>query len=294
MQSVQRLIVEIAPTEIPVLLVGESGTGKEVVALRIHSESKHKHLPFAKINCGNIDGDSLHSPLRYLGGGEKNQGAGTLFLDEICDLDANFQRQLLHSLPDGNAVVSDQPTFGRVISCTTHDPEEEVERGRLRSELFYRLNGVCLRLPPLRRRKEDIPILVRHFLDRYARLFSRAPMVLSSRATEVLVEHHWPGNIRELENVVKKIAALENEELALSDLKNRHEEVRMSSSSEIRSSLKAAARAASQKAERDLILQTLTRTHWNRRRAAEALQISYKSLLYKLKQIQVPDSDEVQ
>jgi len=293
---IQKLMTEIAPTDIPILIVGESGTGKEVIALNIHSHSRHWDRAFVKINCANIN---IESPQPDLSNPERNGevkqsgGVGTVFFDEIGDLDANCQRQLLHSLPDGNGLNSKCPHFERIISCTTRDPEEDVQRGRLRSELYYRLNGVCLRLPPLRRRRDDIPILVQHFLGKYARLFERPIKNLSAEMMEALTEYAWPGNIRELENVVKKIVALENEELALEDLRIRHDVIPIAGRVENGASLKAAARAASMKAERDLILQTLTRTHWNRKRAAEALQISYKSLLYKLKQIQVPDPNDV-
>jgi two-component system, NtrC family, response regulator AtoC len=293
---IQRLMSEIAPTDIPILIVGESGTGKEVIAYHIHNHSKYANRAFIKINCANINLETSQTDLREHEPGSEGNGdgaVGTVFFDEIGDLDADSQRQLLHSLPDGNGLGSRLPHFARLMSCTTREPEEDVQRGRLRSELFYRLNGVSLRLPPLRRRREDIPILVRHFLTKYARLFERPTKNLSAEMMEALTEYMWPGNIRELENVVKKIVALDNEELAFEGLRTRHVEIPLGDRIESRASLKVAARAASMKAERDLILQTLTRTHWNRKRAAEALQISYKSLLYKLKQIQVPDSDEV-
>jgi two-component system response regulator AtoC len=152
-----------------------------------------------------------------------------------------------------------------------------------------------VQLPPLRRRQEDIPLLVRHFLKKYAEVFHRAEMTLSDHVMQLLVAHPWPGNIRQLENAIKRIVALENEELGIVDLKVS---TMLSSSPHAAvaaplRSLKAASRAASRQAERELILQTLERTHWNRKRAAEALQISYKSLLFKLKQIQVPESEKV-
>jgi len=292
---IQKLMAEIAPTDIPILIVGESGTGKEVIALHLHAHSGHRNRPFVKVNCANLNFEAAqsddHNSERA---GDPGQGGavGTVFFDEIGDLDANCQRQLLHSLPNGAGLNSEFPLFERIISCTSRDPEEDVQRGRLRSELYYRLNGVCLRLPPLRRRKDDIPILAQHFLKKYARLFDRPTKSLSAQIVEALTEYSWPGNIRELENVVKRIVALDNEEVALEDLRTRHDVIPIAGRVENGASLKAAARAASMKAERDLILQTLTRTHWNRKRAAEALQISYKSLLYKLKQIQVSGSDE--
>lgn len=296
MQPVQKLLSEIAPTEIPVLVEGESGTGKEIVALQIHELSSQRGLPFMKFSCAAFAAESFQLQLRNFENGQsaKNgKSTRTLFFDEISELDANCQRHLLHLFPDGNGLRGNQSLAGRIVSCTTRDLESDVHGGRFRSELFYRLNGVCLRLPPLRKRKEDIPLLAQFFLNKYSQLFHRGEVSLSDRTLGLLVDYSWPGNIRELENVIKKIVALENEELAVSDLSARPAPLVPSGSAVITRSLKAAARAASQQAERELILQMLTRTHWNRKKAAEALQISYKSLLYKLKQIRVPDSEEI-
>jgi two-component system response regulator AtoC len=296
MQTVQRLISEIAPTDIPVLLLGESGTGKEIVAQQIHNLSVHRSLAFIKVACSTVVPESIDS---YFGpsaevNGDKDSQVGTLFLDEIGELGHDCQRRLLHSIPDGGT-SSGQLTEARIISCSTRDLETDVHQGKFRNELFYRLSGVCVQLPPLRRRREDIPVLARHFLSKYARMFHRAEMTLSDRVIQLLIEHPWPGNIRQLENVIKRIVALENEELGIVDLKISPmlPGLPQTSVAAPSRSLKAASRAASRQAERELILQTLERTHWNRKRAAEALQISYKSLLFKLKQIQVPESKEV-
>ena len=298
MQPVQRLISEIAPTDIPVLLIGESGTGKEFAAMQIHSLSRYRGLQFQKVACPGTTAESLANHFVPCvdgnGSGDGNR-TGTLFLDEIGELDPDCQRRLLHSIPDGSALPVGQPIGGRIISCSTRDLETDVHHGKFRSELFYRLSGVCVQLPPLRRRREDIPSLVRHFLNKYAEVFHRAEMTLSDRVMQLLVEHPWPGNIRQLENVVKRIVALENEELGIVDLKvsSMLSSLPPTAIAPPSRSLKAASRAASRQAERELILQTLERTHWNRKRAAEALQISYKSLLFKLKQIQVPESGKV-
>jgi DNA-binding NtrC family response regulator len=260
-----------------------------------HALSNHNDLPFVKLTCAAL---GIHSFQSYIGDyengeeGKTGKSTGTLFLDEIGELDANCQRLLLHLFPEGNGVRSKQSLTSRIISCTTHDLESEVHAGHFRGELYYRLNGVCLKLPPLRRRKEDIPPMAQFFLNKYSRLFRRQDINLSDRTLTTLVDYPWPGNIRELENVIKKIVALENGDLAVSDLNIRPASFAPQPPTLVRHSLKAAARAASQQAERELILQTLTRTHWNRKKAAEALQISYKSLLYKLKQIRMPDSEE--
>jgi DNA-binding NtrC family response regulator len=294
-RPVQKLIAEIATTDIPVLLMGESGTGKEVAALQIHALSIYRDFPFVKLSCSAFMPEKLQA--HALGFGIATEESheklcGTLFLDEISELDSACQRNLLHAFPEGGPRPSNGALPARIISCTTRDLESEVLEGRFRSELYYRLNGVCVRLPALRRRREDIPLFVEHFLHKYTTIFQRAPRKLSDSTMRLFTEHAWPGNVRELENVIKKIVALDSEELAVSELSVRPAPFVHAHVSVRTKSLKAAARAASQQAEKELILQTLTQTHWNRKRAAEALQISYKSLLYKLKQIQVPDSDE--
>jgi DNA-binding NtrC family response regulator len=297
MQPVQRLISEIAPTDRPVLLLGESGTGKEFAAMQIHSLSVYRGLPFRKVSCSSATADLLQSHFIQDGHGNGISGnsAGTVFLDELGELDRDCQKRLLHSISDETGTAGTQSVGGRIVSCSTRDLENDVHHGTFRSELFYRLSGVCVHLPPLRRRQEDIPILARHFLRKYAEVFRREEMKLSDRVMQVLTDHPWPGNIRQLENVIKRIVALENQDLGIVDLKisPMFSTLPQMAIAAAPRSLKAASKAASRQAERELILETLERTHWNRKRAAEALQISYKSLLFKLKQIQVPESEKV-
>jgi DNA-binding NtrC family response regulator len=296
MCAMQRLIAEIAPTEIPVLIVGESGTGKEIIALHIHALSKHSDLPFVKVSCSKFSLEALAGqPNRPQNGhGLGADGSrGTLLLDNLGELDPNNQRELLHAIPDENGLLEKQTIRRRIISSATQDMEPETQAGRFRSELFYRLNGVPLRLPPLRHRREDVPLLVEHFLHKYAEIFGRTEIRLSDVTMQILMDYSWPGNIRELENAIKKIVALESEELGIADLKARPAAPRPSQYSLPAQSLRQAARTASHQAERELILQALSRTHWNRKKAAEVLQISYKSLLYKLKRIQVPENGDI-
>jgi two-component system, NtrC family, response regulator AtoC len=295
MQSVQRMIRELSRTDLPILVVGESGTGKEIVALQIHDLSGHSELPFVKLSCTAFSTESFQTQLREIENGWfSKDGAtlGTIFFDEISELDSSCQRRVLHLFPEGHGLKSPQGMAGRIVACTAADLESEVHSGRFRSELFYRLNGISLKLPPLRHRREDIPNLVQFFLRKHARMFHRAEMTLSEATLRKLFEYSWPGNIRELENLIKKIVALDNEELAVADLSTQPSPLPSPSSVVVKRSLKAAAKAASQEAERELILQTLAWTHWNRKKAAAALQISYKSLLYKLKQIRMPESAE--
>jgi len=293
MKLVQKLITEIAPTDIPVLVVGESGTGKGVVAHQIHRLSKRRALPFLTLGCAGQTEQSFREQLHAFEsacGQEDGQGFGTVFFDVVSDLNPDCQRHLLHIFPSSGESPQQEGMQARIISSASQGLEPEVHGGRFRSDLYYRLNGVCLRLPPLRRRREDIALLAELFLGKYAQLFGRKLIILSAPTMQALGEYDWPGNIRELENVVKKMVVLESAELAIEDLKGRLAPLPADPGA-LGNSLKAAARSASQQAERELILQTLERTHWNRKRAAEVLQVSYKALLYKLKQIQGPDSE---
>ena len=287
-RDIERIIAEIGPTEIPVLLLGDSGTGKEVLAQRIHRLSVRRDQAFVKVVCTMLSDDLLEEPFagkELRGSGRVLSGVGTLFLDEISDLSAFCQPKLLHILPDGDTLPHERVLTARVISASSRDLEEQIRSGRLRKELYYRLNGVCLHLPPLRRRKEDIPGLVDFFLTKYSAQFAHPKPSLSPSTMRALLEYSWPGNIRQLENTVKKIIALGDEQLALADLEPTTLEPRPYQPGGEKLSLKEVARAASRQAEREMILKSLERTHWNRKRAARELQISYKALLYKLKQI---------
>ncbi len=297
MRTLERTIADIAPTDIPVLLVGESGTGKEIVALEIHRLSRRWNEAFVKCSCAGLSPDMLDAHMRCGEGmaGEKASGGGSLFLDEINQMELSTQARLVNLLPNGNDTPSPGCLSVRVISSTTRNLEEEMRSGRFREELFYRINGVHLWLPPLRDRREDIPSLLDFFFKKYAALFGRPVPKPSASTMALLLRHAWPGNIRELENVARKMVALEDEQLAIHDIAageaigaqetaralpklpgNGHAPGR---------SLKEAAREASRAAERELILSQLERTHWNRKRTARELQISYKALLYKLKQL---------
>ncbi len=286
-QAVEHVITEIAPTDIPVLLLGESGSGKEVVATLIHQLSRRSHEPLIKIRCAAYTAELLDRQGGFAHGQaqEDQQTAGTVFLDDIGELDLACQAKLLPLLPDGE-MASERSLGKRVISASSRNLEEEMVAGRFREELYYRINGVSLRLPPLRQRKEDIPGLVQFFLKKYAVLFGHSEPSLSPRSMQILIDHHWPGNIRELENTIRKVVALGDDRGALSELTSSVPEVPLSDgASHGGVSLKEASRAASHVAERELILKVLARTRWNRKRAAKELQISYKALLYKLKQI---------
>lgn len=202
MRSLERVVTDIAPTDIPVLLVGESGTGKEAIALEIHRRSRRSNEAFLKWNCANSTLDSL--PIQQFFStncpdGKGPTGNGTLFLDEISQLEPSSQSSLLHLLPDGDRVPSGHSWGARLISATARNLEDEMREGRLRQELYYRINGICLRLPSLRHRKEDIPVLFAFFMKKYASLFGRQSFQLRSVTMDLLLQHAWPGNVRELE-----------------------------------------------------------------------------------------------
>ncbi len=290
MRHVEAMIANIAATDFPVLVMGESGSGKEAVALHIHRRSHRSHEPFIKIVCGALSSKSLEALRRDAEGENGHSGKvsiGTLFLDEIADLAHSSQAILLQSFPDGEIIPQGHFLSARIISSTSRSPEEiehALERGSLRKDLFYRLNGVRLRLPSLCQRKEDVRALVEYFLKKNSAALGRPQPLLSPEAYQIMDQYSWPGNIRELENVVRRIVALGSDSpvadlgipaMAPDDFQDNHEKL----------SLKRTAREASRHAEKELILKVLEKTHWNRKRAAQQLQISYKALLYKLRQM---------
>ena len=281
MKALDGVVRELARSEVPVLLLGENGAGKKATAERIHQMSPHQAEPFQVVCCAEMteamfaDGQS--------GDGELF-GAGTVYLEEIADLSPECQEALLNSLNpvEGNGHL--RPARARLICGSARDLEAEVKAGHFREDAYYRVSGVCLRLPPLRQRKEDIPVLVEFFLAKYAQDFRRPVPKLSQSTQHLFQDYAWPGNIRELEDAAKAIVALGDEAVAMGGLRTLLMRSERNGNGE-RISLKQASRAASREAERELILKVLERTRWNRRRAAQELQISYKALLYKLKQI---------
>jgi DNA-binding NtrC family response regulator len=290
MRSLNAMAVEIARTDLAVLLKGESGTGKEVYARLIHAASGLAGAPFKKVNCSGSDAGRQLGQIHEALGTSGTSGcvnSETLFLDGVDELDLPCQRVLLSLLSDNEQKNSRGETALRLISSASGDMEREIEAGRFRRELYFRINGVVLRLPPLRERKEDIPWLFAYFLAKHADELKKQVPLMNDSALKVLISYSWPGNIRELETVAKKMVALGDATVALGDLRASPEPLPGSLETQAFSPLKVAARAASRRTEKELILQALERTRWNRKRAARELQISYKSLLYKIKQIGV-------
>jgi two-component system, NtrC family, response regulator AtoC len=283
MRSVEKTITQVAPTNIPILIMGESGTGKKRIAQQIHRLSPKCEESLIKVVCTSLDADAVSNYFRT--GEEGSHRFGTLLFEEISELSPASQRALLYALPDADASLEEAFAGPRLISCTTLDLSDETRAGRFRPELYFRINGVCLRLPPLRQRKEDIPRLLDLLLTKHSTLMNRQRPSLDNDDLAVLTEYAWPGNIRELENMTKAMVAVNDVKTILAELDHGSADRALPVSAPNGSVLKSATRAASRRTERELILHALTKTRWNRKRAAQDLQISYKSLLSKLKQI---------
>jgi two-component system, NtrC family, response regulator AtoC len=304
MREVRLKMDRIADAVVPVLIRGESGTGKEIIAKLLHQRSSRRSGPFVKINCPAIPSTLVESELfgyekgaftgadvRKLGLVELANG-GTLFLDEIAELDIGLQSKLLQLLQDGQfyaiGAKKEKQVEVRFICATNRILEREIQAGTFRQDLFYRIKVVSLTLPPLRNRRCDIPLLIEHFLHCYSQQFSRRLRPFSAKTMAALEDYSWPGNIRELENLVKSYVILGSEDAIRLELlqgenggnSNGNGNGNGNASDAHPTSLKAAVRDL----ENRLILCTLEQQQWNRRRAAKALKISYRSLLYRLKQ----------
>ena len=271
MRTVEAVLRELSQNDVPVLVVAEHGSGKAAAAARIHSLSRRAAEPFQAFQARDVS-EPLLARCEGMG--------GTIYLQEVGELSAAAQKELARQIGLDDAHRNRVP---RYVCGTTCELEPEVRAGRVREDLYYRISGVCLRLPPLRQRREDIPVLRDWFLSAAGRDLGRDVPALSGATQSFFLEYHWPGNIRELKDATRAIVALGDESLAMGGLRSLLRRPDGTNGEKI--SLKDAARAASREAERELILQVLTRTRWNRRRAAEELKISYKALLYKLKQI---------
>jgi two-component system, NtrC family, response regulator AtoC len=318
MSEVWETIQQAARVDVTVLIEGETGTGKDVVARAIHQFSSRRSHPFVKVNCAAMPRELLESELfghergAFTGAHQTQPGKfelanrGTIFLDEIGDLHPALQAKLLHVLQDGtfSRVGGRAPiqVDVRVLAATNRELEREVEAARFREDLYYRLNVIQIIVPPLRERMEELPLLAAHFAQRYAKLFRREGFVLAPGAMERLARHRFPGNVRELENLVKRMIVLDDPGLDRTPFlrvgrANGEDAVsappppgrgngapRPAPRTDVLP-LKEVARTAARAAERDAITRVLEQTGWNRVRAAKLLKISYRALLYKIKDV---------
>ena len=310
MQPIRDLVSKVAATNTTVLLRGESGVGKEVVARAIHKASPRAAKQFLKVNCAALPSELLESELfghekgAFTGAYRQKPGKfeaahqGTLLLDEIGEMPLRLQAKLLHVLQDGefSRVGGEKiiDTDVRLIAATNRDLEASMRAHQFREDLYYRLNVIEIRIPPLRERREEIAPLVDHFLKKFNAQYGRAVDV-PAETLRAFLDYEWPGNIRELENAVKRIVVLGSARPVhaeiLGNLGRNTRQVRPGAaalearpSPETPISLKDIARQAAREAERVAIKEVLDRVHWNRAKAARLLQISYKALLYKIVQ----------
>ncbi len=303
MLEAREILREAARVDVTVLVTGETGTGKELVAHAIHHFSSRRAGPFVKVNCAAMPRELLESELfghergAFTGAYQLKIGKfeaahhGTIFLDEIGDLDPALQAKLLHVLQDGEfSRIGGKSTLSvdvRVLAATNQDLERAVAEGRFREDLYYRLNVIHVFVPPLRERAIEIPLLANYFVERYAKLYRRDGFTIPPPVMERLTRHRYPGNVRELENLVKRMIVLDDPFLTrvpLPDAGADSAPLPSPPAPAPEPSLKDIARRASQAAEREAISKMLERTGWNRVRAARALRISYRALLYKIKQ----------
>ncbi len=315
MQKVKSVIEQVSDSELTVLIRGESGTGKEIVARLLHNLSSRHNEPFMKVNCAAIPRDLLEAELfgyekgAFTGAHKMKQGRfevahkGTMFLDEIGDMPLELQSKLLQVLEQQEFVrvggVQNIHVDVRIIGATNKNLEQAIAQKEFREDLFYRLNEITLLLPALRIRKEDIPLLVNHFVKKYEEAYKKQIPPISQHIMSQLLSYNWPGNVRQLENMMKQIVVREDEAIITELLEAAGNHVIASepantvstfsipqvtdSASSDSYSLKAIIGEKIAVEEKKLISQVLHKTNWNRRKAAELLEISYRSLLYKIK-----------
>jgi two-component system response regulator AtoC len=320
MLELRELAVRVAATTAPVLIVGESGVGKEVLARFIHGESERAARPFVKINCAAVPHELLESELfghergAFTGAHQRKDGVfkaadgGTLLLDEIGDMSLPLQAKLLHVLEDWtfNRLGSTSPirVDTRIIATTNKPLEEAIANGEFRKDLYFRIKVVRIRIPPLRDRSADIPLLCDHFLRTSTNGQNGVASKLPDRMLSAFLEYHWPGNVRELKHAIERYVILPDVDMVLSELSSTENSspppsydgfldlsIETGELGKGKIPLKPIAQRAAEAAEKKVILRILHETRWNRRRAAARLDICYKTLLNKLHHWQLEGED---
>lgn len=321
MRMLRSSVPRVAASDVPLLINGETGTGKAVLARQVHMLSARADRPFIKLNCGAVPADLMESELfgyergAFTGAFQRKPGVfeladgGTILLDEIGDMDLQLQVKLLQVLQDhefrrlgGREVVR---VDVRVIAATHRDLIDAIHANRFREDLYYRLNVLTLTLPPLRERKDDILGMAEYFIRRHSSR-EAPPMVLTPRLKDVFLAYDWPGNIRQLENIVRKLMVLRDPDIIIHELelmRARHEryhsptqpeeapklDFKRKATGNEPGSILAKVSRAKQEAEAEAILEALNATRWNRKQAAQRLNIDYKALLYKMKKLAMDD-----
>jgi two-component system, NtrC family, response regulator AtoC len=299
MQSLRTSLCKVAATSMPILIQGESGTGKNIIARTIHNLSPWKDGPFVNVNCRSILGTLESNLFSYekgaileehgKSGRVQKTHRGTLFLDEISELDLALQSKLLRFLQDGQLWRIDEHLDRkaqlRVVCTTSRLLQLEMENGTFRQDLFYRINVANFRLPPLRERRDDIEDLVHHFLERHNRKHNCRTGSVSGKLLNTLQKYHWPGNIRELENLIESYVILGSEDMISKELVARKEFEFLNPEINLDGpiSLKKLSRRVTRELERNVILKSLQANQWNRKQVARALGISYRGLLNKIR-----------
>src|SRR5213078_1293545 len=292
---------QVAGTDVPVLILGESGVGKEVIASFIHEQSNRSEGPFVKVNCAALPHELLESELfgyergAFTGairdkiGKFEQADKGTLLLDEIGEMSPHLQAKLLHVLQDSefSRLGGKKPVKVnvRVLAATNKKLKEAVLKGEFRNDLYFRLNVIKLEIPPLRERREDIPLLCNQFLDKYRERYQSPVQQFPKDLMELLLKYDWPGNVRQLENVVKRYLILPDSDIT-AELRTANPEV-APPVTQGNVSLKEVAGHAAEVAEKEVVLRMLEETGWTRKESARRLRISYKARRNKLKKWQL-------
>ncbi len=314
MRQILQQVKTIGRTDVPVLLTGESGVGKEVLARLIHAHSSRSARQMLKVNCAALPADLLESELfgyeagAFTGAMKSKPGKfeqcekGTILLDEIGEMSPQLQAKLLHVLQDGQfarlGARADTQVDVRMLAATNIDIEKAIEEKKFREDLYYRLNTFVIHVPPLRERRQEIPYLLSELSTRFGASYRLEPVEFSPRLIAASLEYYWPGNLRELGNFVKRYLIMRDEAAAVVELESKSTKAKFSVATHApiaddttaEPGLKSAVRSMKDQTEIKIIREVLDQTNWNRRIAAERLQISYKALLYKIRQynLEVP------
>lgn len=323
-RAVRQKISKVAEKDITVLITGETGTGKELVARLIHFKSQRAGKPLVKVDCTSLPDELLESEVfgfqkgaftdayRDKPGRLEMAHGGTLFVDEIGDISLSLQIKFMQVFEEKEfsrlGGTTDKVIDVRVVVATNSKLWEKVQKGTFRKDLYYRLNIMQIDVPPLRRRKEDIPLLIHYFQNRYCFEYKKEPLAIPARVYDMMISYSWPGNIRELENIIRRAIAVSDWDFVMEELNRKEtepEDMQEAASNddpdlprlskdqlsrlfkENDFSLKKISKSYLALAEREIIIKTLRDTHWNRKKAAQLLDVSYKTLINRIEELRL-------